>query len=154
MWYVCFQSISPSLTSCQLSRILDLMEKWSNPVWKILFLKTIPETGKFLISLCQNVLSMAGSQNRCLKSLLSEISGGILSHGIVFVVIVIWGIFVCCWRWWWCFGPSILFCCVVDWAGFSERKNIYIWLSEVIVKLKIGPCQCSNLADGLVLPLR
>lgn len=46
-----------------------------------------------------------------------------------------------------------LFCFVVLWIGQVFQKG-KIWLNEVIVKLKIGTCQCSNLADGLVLPLR
>lgn len=158
MWYLCFQSVSPSLTSCQLSRILALMEKWSNPVWKILFLKATPGTGKLpILCLCQNALSMEGSrQSMSLKSLQSEVSRGVLSHGMIFVIIVVWGIFVCQWTvmvmvWsWFC-----LFYSVVDGFGFSERKTKgrVNWKNCQTENRKV-PTFWNNLADGLVLPLR
>lgn len=46
-----------------------------------------------------------------LKVLQSEVSGGILSPGMIFVVI--WGIFVCyCQGWFW--GKFCLLCFIVD----------------------------------------
>ena len=151
MYVVCmFQSISPSLASCQLSRILDLMEKWSNPVWKILFLKSTPKTGKFLLSVPERSqyggFTKPGPQNLCKVRSVGE--------------------FCCyCYLGDFCLQLAVtmvfsvsLFCCVVDCEGFSERKKkryththththiyVYIWLSEVIVKLKLGACQRSKI---------
>lgn len=153
MWYLCFQSISPSLTSCQLSRILALMEKWSNPVWKILFLKATPGTGKLpILCLCQNALSMEGSRQIFAKW---GQQGSFIS----------WDDFChyCClgnfhlpvgsdgdgWR-------MILFVYfVVDGFGFSERqtKGRVNWKNCQTENRKVARFW-DNLADGLVLPLR
>lgn len=137
MWYVCFQSISPSLTSCQLSRILGLMEKWSNLVWKILFLKSTPKTGKFLLSVPERSqyggFTKPGPQNLCKVRSVGDFCcycylGDFCLQLAVRVV----------------FSVS-LFCCVIDWEDFSERKKMYIYMVKWgIVKLKIGACQCSK----------
>lgn len=153
MWYLCFQSISPSLTSCQLSRILALMEKWSNPGWKILFLKATPGTGKLPISLSvPDALSVAGSrQSPSLKSLQSEVSRG------WFLSLLLGEFLFASGQWWWWFEVDFvcLFYFVVGGFGFSERKTKgrVNWKNCQTENGKV-PTFWDNLADGLVLPLR
>lgn len=108
--------------------------------------KTTPETGKLLISLCQNILSVESSPSMSLKSLQSEVSQAVLSPGMFSLLLLGGrGLFVIG-RDGGIFGKFVLL-----WIGLvfqkGKKKTCFI---EVVVKLKIGACRRSKIISLMV----